>query len=70
VPHTKLACRNCWLLLPENQRTAVVRARGDDRLRVVGEALAWYRAHVHYGRLIADEPAEVWYMIDDGRPGR
>lgn len=55
VSHRLLACRNCWFLLPVDQRNAITRARGGHRLQLVGEAIGWYRENVHNGELLADQ---------------
>jgi hypothetical protein len=66
MPHRLLACRNCWFLLPADQRNAITRARGGRRLQLVGEAIGWYRENVHNGELVADqsEPAPRFTIAD------
>jgi hypothetical protein len=55
VPHRLLACGRCWHLLPAEQRKAITQARGAERLRLVGEAVGWYRENVRDGQLVVDE---------------
>ncbi len=42
VPYRKLACGKCWYRLPLDMRRDLTAARGRD-LRLVGDALIWYR---------------------------
>jgi hypothetical protein len=46
VAHSKLACPDCWYLLPVELRRRVSRGRS---LAAVSEALTWYRANVRGG---------------------
>jgi hypothetical protein len=55
VPHRLLACGRCWHLLPAEQRAAITKARGAERLQLVGEAISWYRKNVRDGQLVVDE---------------
>jgi hypothetical protein len=66
VPHNKLACPDCWWLLPIDMRKAITGARGRNRLQLVGEAVGWYREHVVDGHLVprAGEP-EITYTLDE-----
>lgn len=45
VPRSKLACLDCWYLLPAGLRRRVSANRGRN-LSVVAEALRWYRDNV------------------------
>lgn len=65
VPFNRLACLDCWPLLPVDQRTAITRARGRHRRELVGEAIGWYRTHVARGRLINEPPKNVRYTLDE-----
>jgi hypothetical protein len=66
VPHNKLACRDCWWLLPTDMRKAITDARGGRRLQLVGEAVGWYRQHVHGGQLVQQHGApEITYSINE-----
>lgn len=67
VPHHKLSCLNCWGLLPAQVRRAVTRAAPADRLRVVGEALRWFRENVAEGKRI--NPPTVTLAEFGGYPG-
>jgi hypothetical protein len=70
VPYRLLACRNCWYLLPADQRNAITRARGGHRLQLVGEAVGWYREYVPDGQLVADQgkPGPRITIADGGFP--
>lgn len=72
VPHAKLACFECWWLLPEEMRKAITDARGHERLVEVGKAARWYREHVAGGRLVdAPEQPHLTITLDESwRPGR
>lgn len=69
VPHSKLACSDCWWLLPVEHRKAVTNAGSLIRLGVVGEALRWYRENMADGRL-KNQPPEGFTLADKfgGRP--
>lgn len=48
VARSRLACLDCWHLLPAELRRRVIRGRGRD-LQAISEALAWFRANVRGG---------------------
>jgi hypothetical protein len=48
VARARLACPDCWPLLPAELRRRVIRGRGRD-LAAISRALAWYRDHVRGG---------------------
>lgn len=48
VARSKLACPDCWYLLPAELRRRVIRGRGRD-LAAISEALNWYRVNVRGG---------------------
>lgn len=69
VPHNKLACLDCWWLLPVELRKSVTNARGGNRLAAVGEAAKWLRENVAEGQLVDQKPS-TWTLADrfGGRP--
>ena len=54
VPQRLLACDSCWWLLPAPQRDEIRRATGMDRLRLIGDALIWFRENVKDGEFVGD----------------
>lgn len=67
MPHHKVACFQCWGLLPAPLRVAVTRSRGGNRLAAVGDAARWLRENVAEGVRI-NQPKFRITFADGGAP--